>query len=64
MTDDELRVIEARANAATPGPWTQDRTFIGGRAHRHPRARRRGAAVARINLGRMDARLECAHGIR
>lgn len=22
MTDDELTAIEARANAATPGPWT------------------------------------------
>ena len=24
MTDDELKAIEARANAATPGPWTSD----------------------------------------
>ena len=25
MTDDELDAIEARANAATPGPWSWDR---------------------------------------
>jgi hypothetical protein len=34
MTEDELKAIEKRVNAATPGPWTtgagkiQDRTFI------------------------------------
>lgn len=26
LTDEQLRDIEARANAATPGPWTYDRT--------------------------------------
>jgi hypothetical protein len=29
MSDDELNAIEARANAATPGPWTQGEIAAG-----------------------------------
>jgi hypothetical protein len=28
MTDDELKVIEARANAAAPGPWRRDMDVV------------------------------------
>lgn len=29
MTDDQLRAIEARADAATPGPWVADSNIYG-----------------------------------
>jgi hypothetical protein len=29
MTNDDLREIEARANAATPGPWLVERQYSG-----------------------------------
>ena len=29
MTDDELQAIEARASAATPGPWRSDDQVVG-----------------------------------
>lgn len=31
MTDEELKAIEARANAATPGPWMKGVTYDHGR---------------------------------
>ena len=30
MTEDELKAIEARANAATPGPWTIEKPRVDG----------------------------------